>query len=755
MNKNIACGRTARGFSASFGRQTLTGAVSRRAVWGATFALAASSLLLSSCTLINPYVRSHRLNCSPNTACAASVGAYAGGAAAAIDAAEDQREKYYAAAGYQYAFNSVMGLAIIGLSADAIYKGVSSNSKSPNLSLTAVTAGGAGLYGVDVWLHNKPAESAYLVGFQAITCTMLRSRAILMTQAELGGEQGGFIGDTDQFEALIQEVDSELSALQIAWDLGDESVDILPTEKADLLRETRNVEKALAKARKLLLTARAYAKEVESSGNTIRGQVDLIVASVSSQLAQSEPNITALKGLLGIFNDPSKGVADLQAVTLTPASSTGSGATTSEDERGSHTGLSSTISKTEADNQIKDAANVRAVLAQSESYSQRIRIRTAMWQSVSKLYAAGRKLNSVLASAQNFYESTRKISACTPAGGPPALEIDPPSLKDPVLAGAVLKFSVSGGVGIPAVSLNGSTGASADAKTQDLVLGVNGNAVIATVTILPGASGTLTLLAADKGSPAQQAKVAIDVEGAAPTAPKPTFKAVPGNGSAQLTFTTASAKVGTLSGYKVTVASAQGSPVSLTFVSPKQGAKSTGSPTITGVISVESAADTTIEISGLKNGEGYTLGLTATFDGAADLVYASENVTPSGPKVQSSPKPRIVAGNQSARVSFPTPAAKSGTLSGYTVSISSKDASPVALKFSSSAAGAQSLESGAFVGKIASVTGSATTLSISGLTNGTTYTLTVTANFEGAADETVLPATSVTPVEPKKPAESS
>jgi hypothetical protein len=59
----------------------------------------------------------------------------------------------------QYGFNSLVGLGIIGLTADAIYKGVTSKS-SPNVSLTAVAAAGAGFYGVDTWLHSKPAEAA-------------------------------------------------------------------------------------------------------------------------------------------------------------------------------------------------------------------------------------------------------------------------------------------------------------------------------------------------------------------------------------------------------------------------------------------------------------------------------------------------------------------------------------------------------------------------------------------------------------------
>lgn len=595
-----------------------------RAARAAQLALLFGALLLSSCTLVNPYVRSKLLDCDSEAACSGSSSTYAGGAEQAIAAAEDQRKKYLAAAGYQYGFNSVMGAGVIGLSADAIYKGVASGSKSPNLPLTAIAAGAAGLYGLDVWFHNKPAESAYIVGFQAITCTLLRSRAILMTTQELQGA-GGFDKDIQTFETQLAKVDDTLSRLQIAWDLGDEASDVDPVETVDSRRETGNVIKSLARARKLLLTARAYEKEIESSGRTIRGQVDLIVANVSGQVAPAEPNITGLKGLLGVFADPSKGVADLQAVTLDSSGM-------APNSQSPPAGTPSSKPNSKSDKAL--AALVGApgpALTVSDGYVYRSKLRQELLIEVSELYADGRKLNSVLASAQNFYESTRRISACALPGATAPLQISPATVSDPVSAGSVLKFNISGGVGIPDVVLTGSTGSSADSKTPDLALTVNGNSLVAAVTILPGASGTLTLLASDKGTPAQQAKVTLDVESSAPTT-KPAFKAVPGDGSAQLTFATPTTKGGTLSGYTVTVGQGSATPTTLKISSPEQGMKSTGSTTITAMISAETPASVTITLTGLTNGKTYTVGLTATFDGASDVAYQNAEVTPAKPK---------------------------------------------------------------------------------------------------------------------------
>jgi hypothetical protein len=579
-------------------------------------------LLLSSCSLFHPYLRTDRLMCEngteqvgflgSQTQCAPSSTAFAGRAELAVAAANDQRRRYLTAANNRYAFNSAVGVAIIGLSADAIYKGVSKTSQS---ALAAEAAGAAGLYGMDVWLHDKSTESTYIVGFQAITCTLLRSRAILLPTDEFAD----FKANVDRFEGEIDIVDKQLSTVQIEWNLGEEAGNTLETgEENNLKRETGNVVKTLARARKLLLTAQAFEAEIDKSGETIRDQVNLIVSNVSSQIAQSEPSITALKGVLGAFSDPSKGVADLQAVTLTPP-----GSTSPADQPPGGKPASSPKDKAA----VGTPPATRPPSPPSALYQQRSRDRATLSGYVSDLYAAGRKLNVVLASAQNFYASTKRISACEPADSAPALEITPATLTEPVSPGAAVKFTVTGGTGIPAISLSGSTGATGDAKTPDLAVTVNGNSLVAAVTILPGASGTLTLIASDKGPPVQIARVTIDVEDAS-TKTKPTMKAVGGNQSVELSFTTPTVKSATLNGYTVTLTHGNTSPVTLEFADAKQGTKSTGGNTVTGAISSVAGSDTTIAIKGLTNETSYVIGLSGHFRSASDVVFENVTVTP-------------------------------------------------------------------------------------------------------------------------------
>jgi hypothetical protein len=649
----------------------------------AQLAIAGCVLFMGACSLMNPYVRSDLLKCEQATdqdaTCAkpdvghagADKSPYVGEAASAIRAANDQRNLYIKEMGGQYEFNSAAGLGMLALSADAIYKGLTSKSASSTRWVAAEGAAVAGIYGVDTWLHNKSTEAAYVVGFQAITCTLLRTRAILLPVEEYRR----FDGDIVEFENQIKEVDSTLSKLQIAWDFGEEAGKSLEKgEQANLKRETGNVYTTLAKSRKLLLTARSYEAEINASGQTIRNQVDLIIASVSSQLAQSEPDVSALKGLVGTYSDPSKGIAGLQGVALTASGTSVTPPVESADKTSSGTSPSKPVAG------VKAVDGVEPLSAPSGDYWKRQQLRVDLWTEVSELYALGRKINAVLDSAQHFYTSTKRISACDLGGGPPPLEVTPATVADPVSPGSTLKFSISGGTGIPAVSLTGSTGSgAADAKTPDLVVSVNGNSLTAAVTILSGASGTLTLLASDKGTPPQQAKVTMEVEKSS-TPAKSAFKAVVGDKKIALSFPTPTAKGGTLSGYDVTV-STDGPPsgnLTLKFSSPKEGTKATIGATLAGEIAAVSGGNTNIEVTGLTNGQVYSVGLTATFSGAPDDEFEPvANLKPTGPAA-TTPKPTGIAKITSVtskegeiEVIFTPP--RSVKVKGYTAKATNKD----------------------------------------------------------------------------------
>jgi hypothetical protein len=144
---------------------------------------------------------------------------------------------------------------------------------------------------------------------------------------------------------------------------------------------------------------------------------------------------------------------------------------------------------------------------------------------------------------------------------------------------------------------------------------------------------------------------------------------------------------------------------------------------------------TSTTITGLTNGTTYTFTVTATNAiGTGPASVASNAVTPQAPVAPGAPTSvSAVAGNGSASVSWTAPASNGGSpITSYTVT--------------------------PYVGSVAQTTtvvpGSppATTATINGLTNGTTYTFTVTATNAVGSGPASAPSNGVTPTATVVPA---
>ncbi len=159
------------------------------------------------------------------------------------------------------------------------------------------------------------------------------------------------------------------------------------------------------------------------------------------------------------------------------------------------------------------------------------------------------------------------------------------------------------------------------------------------------------------------------------------------------------------------VSTAGNGQVTLTFGVPSTnggsaitGYTATSSPG--GVLGVSNGAGTTIVVNGLTNGISYTFTVTATNGSGASAPSSPSNaVTPVAPTSAPDAPTSVVAtaGNQNATLSFSAPANDGGSaITGYTAT-----SSPGGLTGTSS--------------------GSSTSIGVSGLTIGTSYTFTVTA----------------------------
>lgn len=471
---------------------------------------------------------------------------FAGDIESALDAANDQRTLYWQAVSDNAKARQFAGVALIALSAAAVYKGINSDSDSTKRWLAKAGAlGGAAYLGSD-YLTNVKAETAYLDAYKEITCSILWTRPLLVAASDYET----WLEEVNRLELKIASVDLSLSRVQALRAFELEQPRGRELNKG-VGREFRNTINALKAARKLLERSRSLKTRIETAGFALRRRVEDIGAGVGKLAHDTEPPIPNPSNWVTRASSISKSFTDIKPVSQadpadeadTPAVESGSDGNADKVAGGG--GAAATSGKAEAggsaeaecasaeapmratangkDKDPKSAARIAKLEADNKKLKAKLEAKTPspvekisekerkeLRLEVSRMYAQHRKVNALLVGVNDIKESVKAIDPCRGTDHP--LILTPDVNEVTAVPGQTYQFGISGGRGIPKAWLVGSTGGE-DKKSIKLATVIENGAVVAKVTIGACAPPGAAQLVVTDADGAQREEVAIKING--------------------------------------------------------------------------------------------------------------------------------------------------------------------------------------------------------------------------------------------------
>ena len=266
-------------------------------------------VVMAGCSMMNPYNHESLEEVPPPAGLR-----LAGDASEGVKAAEDLRQKYYKNLSSTSYVRSSTGLAAGVLSGWAIYNalkpGASASSASPGDTRRGVRLGvtlGV-LYGLRQFFVNPEQESIYAEGYRALTCLMLESSPLLMTESTEkismppnGGTAAADIllppytekplGDLDRLELALDRLERRILDLnvQLATDetianaIAGEDKGIRSAQWA-LRDQFERTKKVLAYSRNALADGRTLVRTIKGAGRDIRDRAGIIAGTVNTQV---------------------------------------------------------------------------------------------------------------------------------------------------------------------------------------------------------------------------------------------------------------------------------------------------------------------------------------------------------------------------------------------------------------------------------------------------------------------------------------
>lgn len=401
----------------------------------------------AACAIVDPYVYPKKKE-YPDAVLLARMPTqqFAGHIGPAISYADQWRFTYVRAASQHATMRNVSAVALIPLSATALFYGTTGHGSGDRI--TRLALGGASIYGANQFLTSNPRQELYLQGAHALTCAIAASRPFIVTNTWLDSlhqESNRLIDDLSELERAQVNLQSQISASALA-----------PTNKTLIAAKDAEIKaaKAIADARALLAKSEVAQMEIGRSGQTLMNTVRSITDFVDSQIASTQPDLQTLRTLVTGLGDVAAGFAG--SAWPTPGDSAGTTPAPAGDD------VSPEMAQF-----MKTFHNAFRIQDRPGSLDQ-ARNQVALAQSM--VARSSIPIVVKIESIANVGTQADVVANCTPKDAALPFTVTPSSDTQTVAKGKFVTLEARGGAGIPRYQV---LGANADAvavtvSTQDL-----------------------------------------------------------------------------------------------------------------------------------------------------------------------------------------------------------------------------------------------------------------------------------------------
>ena len=221
---------------------------------------------------------------------------FAGDLTDAIDAANAQRMAYLKAGDAHSLARNYGTLALMGMSAAALFLGITADGNTSRDAITGLGLAGAGLLGFGSATLSLPRQRLYYGAAQTITCAITTTRPFLVTKQTYDLLER----DLSALEDSISNLKSATLAAEDARDVlvaADPNITLPIIQQADVeiasAMDVRNdVESVYGNGRNLK-------SEIDGAGISLRLHVQHIMDTVDIEITRTEPSVQSLTTLLG------------------------------------------------------------------------------------------------------------------------------------------------------------------------------------------------------------------------------------------------------------------------------------------------------------------------------------------------------------------------------------------------------------------------------------------------------------------------